>query len=209
MLIVSRFQSINPNKDCGSVRRIVDLKNEVKIITSQDETFELWKEFLQKHSTSSLINLDTGDWFNQAKNFKMTKNFTLAQELFKHLEHFTDEDLKVFVQYLLQKTLGRLYMYPKVTMHKTSKVHIFHYSAVEWVEHWKKKMIVLQEFDALDGTLEFIRADGAVNNEKWKEWKRTHAVLVATWSVLLYIIPEVYFMKRLTNEGKLKHVCEF
>jgi hypothetical protein len=28
------------------VRRISDLKNEVKIITSPDETFELWKEFL-------------------------------------------------------------------------------------------------------------------------------------------------------------------
>jgi hypothetical protein len=77
-LIVSRFQSINPDKDGGSVRGIADLKNEIKIITSPDETFELWKEFLEKHSTGGLINLDTGDRFNQAKNFKVTKNFTLA-----------------------------------------------------------------------------------------------------------------------------------
>jgi hypothetical protein len=41
MLIVSRFQSINPDKDGGSVRGISNLKNEVKIITSLDKTFEL------------------------------------------------------------------------------------------------------------------------------------------------------------------------
>jgi hypothetical protein len=63
-LIVSRFQSINPDKDGGLIREIADLKNEVKIITSLDETFELWKEFLDKHSTSSLINLDIGVRFN-------------------------------------------------------------------------------------------------------------------------------------------------
>jgi hypothetical protein len=82
MLIVSCFQSINPDKDGGSVRGIADLKNEVKIITSPDETFELWKEFLEKHSTGGLINPDTGDQFNQAKNFKVTKNFMLAREFF-------------------------------------------------------------------------------------------------------------------------------
>jgi hypothetical protein len=138
MLIVSRFQSINPDKDGGSIRGIADLKNEVKIITSPDETFKLWKEFLEKHSTGDLINSDTGDRFNQAKNF------TLAQEFFKHLGHFTDEDLKVFVQHLQRKTPGRSYSYPKVTVHKTLKVHISHYSAAEWVERRKKKMIVLQ-----------------------------------------------------------------
>jgi hypothetical protein len=139
----------------------------------------------------------------------VTKNFTLAREFFKHLGHFTDDDLNVFVQYLLRKTPGRSYSYLKVTVHKTSKLHISHYSAAEWVERWKKKMIVLQEFDALDSMLEFTRADGTVNNEKWKEWKKTHAVSVTTWSVLLCVIPRVYFAKRLTNEGKLKRACEF
>jgi hypothetical protein len=55
-LSVNRFQSINPDKDGGLVKEIADLKNEVKIITSPDETFELWKEFLEKHSTGGLIN---------------------------------------------------------------------------------------------------------------------------------------------------------
>jgi hypothetical protein len=75
MLIANRFQSINHEKDGGTVRGIFNLKNEVKIITSPDETFELWKEFLEKHSTGGLINPDMLARFNQAKNFKVTKNF--------------------------------------------------------------------------------------------------------------------------------------
>jgi hypothetical protein len=79
--------------------------------------------------TSGLINLDTMARFNQAKNFKMTKNFTLAREFFKHLGHFTLEDLKVFVQHMLGKTTDQLLSYPKVTVHKSSKVHWSHYSS--------------------------------------------------------------------------------
>ena len=94
-------------------------------------------------------------------------------------------------------------------MHKTLKVHISYYFAVEWVERQKKKMIVLQEFDVLDGTLKFIRIDGIVNNEKWKEWKKIHVVSVVTWSILFCVILGVYFEKRLKNKGKLKHGCEF
>ena len=78
MLIVSHFQSINLDKDSGSVKGIADLKNKVKIITSPDETFKLWKEFLELHSSAGLINPDTGAWFNEVKHFKVTKNFTLA-----------------------------------------------------------------------------------------------------------------------------------
>jgi hypothetical protein len=123
MLIINRFQSINPEKDGGTVRGIFDLKNKVKIIISPDETFELWKEFLEKYSTNGLINPDILARFNQAKNFEMTKNFTLTREFFKHLGHFTDEDFKVFVQHLLGKTPDWTCPYPKVTVHKTSKLH--------------------------------------------------------------------------------------
>jgi hypothetical protein len=63
-LIISRFQNINPDKDNGTVRGISDLKNEVKIITSPNETFELWKEILERYSTVALINPNTMARFN-------------------------------------------------------------------------------------------------------------------------------------------------
>ena len=79
------------------MKGISDLKNEVKIITSPDELFGLWKEFLEIHTMGCLISPDTMERFNQVKNFKVTKNFTLAHEFFKPLGHLTNNDLKVFV----------------------------------------------------------------------------------------------------------------
>jgi hypothetical protein len=67
------------------------------LLTSLDDTFGLWKEFLEKHSIGGLVNPDMLERFNQAKNFKVTKNFTLAREFFKHLGHFINNELKVFV----------------------------------------------------------------------------------------------------------------
>jgi hypothetical protein len=52
-LIVSRIQSINLNKDGRTVKGISDLKNKIKINTFLDETFELWKEILERHLTSA------------------------------------------------------------------------------------------------------------------------------------------------------------
>jgi hypothetical protein len=63
-LIVSRFQSISPDKDGKNVKGISDLQNEVKIITSPDELFGLWKEFLDRHTTGALINPNTMEKFN-------------------------------------------------------------------------------------------------------------------------------------------------
>jgi hypothetical protein len=191
------------------VKGISDLKNEVKIITSPNELFGLWKEFQERHTTGALINPDTMEKFNQVKNFKVTKNFTLAREFFKPLGHLIDNDLKVFVQHLLGRTPNRDSLYPKVIVHKTSKVHCLHYSAAEWVDRRKKKMMVLQELNVIDHSLKVVTAKGTVDNEKWRAWKRSHNVSSVAWNVLLTIIPTLYFAKRLTNEGKLKRASEF
>jgi hypothetical protein len=46
-------------------------------------------------------------------------------------------------------------------------------------------MIVLQELDDLDRMLQFIKADGTVDNEKWKSWRELHNLSIVTWNVLL------------------------
>jgi hypothetical protein len=96
-----------------------------------------------------------------------------------------------------------------VTVHKTLKVHPIHYSSAEWIDRKKKKMIVPQELDGLDRTLNFIKADGMVDNEKWKTWKDLHNMLTTSWNVLFCQILAPYFAKHLTNKRKLKCACEF
>ena len=139
----------------------------------------------------------------------MTKNFTLVREFFKPLGHLTDNNLKVFVQYLLEKTPNWECLYPKVTMYKTSKVYCLHYSATEWVDWRKKTMIILQELNDIDRTLKIVTAEGMVDNKKWRSWKHSHNVSSPAWNVLLTIILAPYFVKCLINKGKLKRVSEF
>ena len=59
------------------------------------------------HTTGSFINSDIMERFNQVKNFKVTKNFTLIRKFFEPLGHLTNNDLKDFVQYLLWRTPER------------------------------------------------------------------------------------------------------
>ena len=114
----------------------------------------------------SFIKPDTMERFYQVKNFKVTENFILAHVFFKPLGHLTDKNLKIFVQYLLRKTPEWAWRYPKVTVHKTSKVHCLHYSVAEWVDRRKKKMIVFQELNDIDCSLEIVTAEETVDNNK-------------------------------------------
>ena len=61
----------------------------------------------------------------------------------------------------------------------------------------------------LQPDLKFIRADGSVDGDKWRNWKLDHRVSNGTYNIILYLSGSQYFSKRLTNEGKLKRASEF
>jgi hypothetical protein len=161
----------------------------------------MWEEFLEKHATWDLINPDIGARFNEAKAFKVSAKTLLHREFFKHLGHFSDEDLKVFVMHLLGKTLNRSACMPKVLVYKPQKVHPGHYTAPDWVERRKKKMIVLQELVAINPGLQFIKMDGSIDNSKWREWKCDHGVSSVSYNILLNRPPKGFWLVRLPTKG--------
>jgi hypothetical protein len=46
-------------------------------------------------------------------------------------------------------------------------------------------MIILQELVAKIPRLQFIKMDGSIDNNKWKEWKLDHGLSSATYNILL------------------------
>jgi hypothetical protein len=48
-----------------------NIHNEIKIITSQDETFELWSKVISSHNQGELFDLET----NPLKKFKENKSW--------------------------------------------------------------------------------------------------------------------------------------
>jgi hypothetical protein len=67
-----------------------------------------------------------------------------------------------------------------------------------------KKMSVFQELNELHCKLKFIKGDGSLDNDKWRTWKELHNILTDSWNVLLSQPLAPYFVKHLTNKGKLK-----
>ena len=175
----------------------------------EDAHFSLWKEFIKKHHRGELINLDTGNMYKEKTSFTLSSNFQLTREFFKHFGHFTDLDFLVYVQHLLGCTPGRQSSYPKVTVHKPALLHASYHTGYEWVERRKRKRVVLEELMELEPNLKFIKSDGSVDGEEWRKWKVEHRVSSGMYNMMLYLLGNQYFSKRLTNEGKLKHASEF
>ena len=179
-LIISRFQSINPEKKEQIVGGPSDLKSEMRIITLEDEHFDMWREFVERHHKEELINPDTLAMYKEKAPFIASTKFHLNREFFKHFGYFTNEDFKSYVQHLLGRTPGRTLPYPKVTVHKTIHIHASRHTGHEWVERRKRKKVVLEELEGLQDDLSFFKGDGSMDGYKWRYWKEEHRVSSAT-----------------------------
>ena len=76
------------------------------MITLEDDHFSMWQEFIKKHHTRHLINLDTGKVYKEKEGFKMSPNFYLNREFFKYFGHFIDAEYKTYMRHLIGCTQG-------------------------------------------------------------------------------------------------------
>ena len=88
------------------MNRPVDVKAELQLMTMDDAHFAMWREFIERHHCGELINPNTRDMYKEKQSFTLSTKFQLTCEFFKHFGHFTDEDFKVYVQHLLDRTPG-------------------------------------------------------------------------------------------------------
>jgi len=113
----------------------------------------MWEEFLTKHMEGTLIDPYLLQLYWNEKNFIM-KNFELKCEFFKYMGHFTNKDLHEYVLHFLGTTMGHKREYPKVLIGKAKFHCIDNTSHMDWVEHYKHKKIVLEEFMMINPFLE-------------------------------------------------------
>ena len=205
---MNRFQSINPEKDGANVKGPSDIKNKIRIITLPDDVFKLWEEFLVKHCEGLLIDPCTRREYRNDKKFNPSK-FFLKREFFKHMGHFMDKDLKEYALHLLGRIVNRDRVYPKVSFHKTRVLCEDNQCATDWVEWRKRKKIILDELMTINSLLKFKDKNGDVIDREWRDWKRAHLFMFASWDFLLTATPNEFFKKRLTNEAKNKRALDF
>jgi hypothetical protein len=162
--------------------------HEIKIITSQDETIELWSKVISSHSQGELFDPETNPLkkFKENKSWRPEKDGVLNREFFKWLGKLSESDHRAFAMYILNcPNDKRPYAYPKVTMKTISSVLISCYSTKEWIERHKRKQLVKRELNRMNSRLQLFKASGEFWPEKWKLFKKNYNITSATMQVLL------------------------
>ena len=162
--IQQRFSQIDVKRNQQEMRNgtrkgkepLLDLHNEIKIITSSDETFNLWKELIIKYSQGELLDVDATPIYKMCLNPKWTphRDGILSCEFFKWLGNYDKEDHRKLILHILEQSGESLVLgYPKVIVKQTSRVLEDCYSTKEWLERQKSKIIVRRELNKLKPNL--------------------------------------------------------
>ena len=164
----------------------LDLHNEIKIITSSDETFALWSELISSYAQGELIDPDTRKKFKENKYWVPQKDGILNREFFKWLGNMTEADHVALLKHMLNRSgPKRVWKYPKVTMKQVSSVLESCYTAKEWIERRKRKHLVRTELHNLKPSLGLFNNQGEFVAAKWKLFKKEDNFSSAMMNVLL------------------------
>ena len=119
--------------------------NEVKIITSSDETFKLWQEVISCAAQGDLIDVYSKELtkFKDHKNFESEKDGVLTREFFKFLRNLSKADHSKLCRHILNRSgPSRKLLHPKVVVKQPTIVVEDYYLVKEWIERRKKKATV-------------------------------------------------------------------
>ncbi len=186
-----------------------NLHNEIKIITSSNETFELWSELISNYAQGELIDPDTCKKFRENKNWAPQKDGILSREFFKWLGNLTEVDHRDLCKHMLMKSGGtRRYAYPKVSMKVASSVLPSNYSAREWVERRKRKHLLRRELMKIKPSLGLLDREGIFVKGKWRKFKLDFYVSKATVNLLLEEPGDEFYGPAKQTSGKNKNTEE-
>ena len=79
---------------------LLDIHNELKLITAPDDVFDLWSEVISSAGAGELIDPDTGLKFKAKTNWN-PESGNLTREFFKWLGNLTYEDLAKLARHIL------------------------------------------------------------------------------------------------------------
>ncbi|CAA9590696.1 hypothetical protein AVDCRST_MAG81-5244 [uncultured Synechococcales cyanobacterium] len=167
---------------------LLDLHNEVKIITSTDETYNLWSELIASYAQGELINVDTNPLrkFKESAKWKPEKDGMLSREFFKWLGNLTEADHVRMIQHILNRSgPKRTFKWPKVVIKQPVTVLDSCYTVGEWIERRKRKHLVRKELQKLRPQLAFFDAQNKYVPANWKRFKREYNVSSASLRLLL------------------------
>ena len=151
------------------------------------------------------MDLETCEKMKLNSRWIPQKDRILNREFFKWLGNCDEEDhCKLYLHFLHRSGPKSTLRYPKVTIKQTSKVLKDCYSAREWLEQRKKKVLVKKELHKLNPSLGLMDKGGCLQEDRWKQFKVDYNVTRASICILLEAPKEDYFIaaKLVSNKNK-------
>ena len=190
----------------GAKNKLLTLTNEVKIITSSDDTFKLWQEVISCVARGDLINVDSKELtkFKDHKNFEPEKDGVLTREFFKFLSNLSKADHAKLCRHILNRSGPSWKLqHPKVVVKQPTIVVEYCNLVKEWIERWKKKATARFQLHLIrpelglytNGNKQFVQI-------AWKNFKKEFFVSKASMRLLLDWGPiDLYY----TNQRQIQH----
>ena len=118
------------------------LTNEVKMITSSDETFDLWSEVISPATQGDLIDVGskTKSKFKERIGFEADKDAVFNREFFKFLGNMSEADHAKMCRHMLNRSGPSWRLnYPKVVVKQPTSVLMDCYTYKDSIERRKQK----------------------------------------------------------------------
>ena len=130
-VMVDKFSSINMKST--TTNSVLELKGELRLICCNRDTWELWTQFFDAHSSGDLVNPDTKEKYCAEKTCECPP---LLREFFRSLQGLTELELKRCAVHALENTLERTLSYPEKFFEKAKAQawHLLHPGLVRSLE---------------------------------------------------------------------------
>ena len=132
--------------------KALTLTNEVKVISSSDETFKLWQEVISAAAQGDLVDLNKEGMpkYEDVKNWVPAADGMLNREFFKFLGNMTEADHAKMCKHILSQSGPlRTLAWPKVTIKQPSSFLEDTYSEKDWSERRKRKEVARMELNTI------------------------------------------------------------
>ena len=187
--------NVKKNQDAASRNQHdkLDIHNEIRLITTSDKGYNLYKEVISNHSKGLLIDLATLQPMKDTKNWDRERDGVLSREIFKWMGNMTEDDLRRLTVHILNRTPGKTYPHPKVTVKKLHAVILDCYNIGIWLERVKRKQAVRKYLWLENRSLGFFGPKGNYHKEAWKSFKEKYNITPATKQLLFTVPKEEFF----------------
>ena len=183
----------------SATKTVVELKGELKLITSTDTTWDMWCRVFDCHNIGDIVNPETEVTYRSDPKLKVPP---ILREFFRPLQGLTELELYRAAQHILLETPRRTLPYPKIFLKRPKHMKPSTYHIKEWCEYKKQKMLAVRELNKLVPERQLVTADGDIIWENWRTFKVDYSINGSSMKALVKEAAPFLVSRARKNEKK-------